>query len=86
MLMSEASQALSDFVAKTGIPVAETQAGKGVACVGSCAGGGRDRRDGHAGGEPAGERGRSGDRHRHALLRFHVGVDDGVPESGCDAS
>jgi 3D-(3,5/4)-trihydroxycyclohexane-1,2-dione acylhydrolase (decyclizing) len=27
--MSEASQALSDFVTKTGIPVAETQAGKG---------------------------------------------------------
>jgi len=29
VLMSEASQALSEFVAKTGIPVAETQAGKG---------------------------------------------------------
>ncbi len=29
VLMSEASQALSDFVSKTGIPVAETQAGKG---------------------------------------------------------
>jgi len=29
VLMSEASQALSDFVTKTGIPVAETQAGKG---------------------------------------------------------
>jgi 3D-(3,5/4)-trihydroxycyclohexane-1,2-dione acylhydrolase (decyclizing) len=29
VLMSEASQALGDFVAKTGIPVAETQAGKG---------------------------------------------------------
>jgi 3D-(3,5/4)-trihydroxycyclohexane-1,2-dione acylhydrolase (decyclizing) len=29
VLMSEASEALSDFVAKTGIPVAETQAGKG---------------------------------------------------------
>ncbi|MGA3102752.1 MAG: 3D-(3,5/4)-trihydroxycyclohexane-1,2-dione acylhydrolase (decyclizing) [Terracidiphilus sp.] len=30
VLMSEASQALGDFVAKTGIPVAETQAGKGA--------------------------------------------------------
>jgi 3D-(3,5/4)-trihydroxycyclohexane-1,2-dione acylhydrolase (decyclizing) len=30
VLMSEASQALSDFVARTGIPVAETQAGKGA--------------------------------------------------------
>ena len=29
VLMSEASRALADFVAKTGIPVAETQAGKG---------------------------------------------------------
>jgi 3D-(3,5/4)-trihydroxycyclohexane-1,2-dione acylhydrolase (decyclizing) len=29
VLMSEASQALSDFVSRTGIPVAETQAGKG---------------------------------------------------------
>ncbi|MGA8631339.1 MAG: 3D-(3,5/4)-trihydroxycyclohexane-1,2-dione acylhydrolase (decyclizing) [Terracidiphilus sp.] len=29
VLMSEASEALSDFVTKTGIPVAETQAGKG---------------------------------------------------------
>jgi 3D-(3,5/4)-trihydroxycyclohexane-1,2-dione acylhydrolase (decyclizing) len=29
VLMSEASEALSDFVSKTGIPVAETQAGKG---------------------------------------------------------
>jgi 3D-(3,5/4)-trihydroxycyclohexane-1,2-dione acylhydrolase (decyclizing) len=30
VLMSEASQALGDFVARTGIPVAETQAGKGA--------------------------------------------------------
>jgi 3D-(3,5/4)-trihydroxycyclohexane-1,2-dione acylhydrolase (decyclizing) len=30
VLMSEASQALSNFVARTGIPVAETQAGKGA--------------------------------------------------------
>jgi 3D-(3,5/4)-trihydroxycyclohexane-1,2-dione acylhydrolase (decyclizing) len=30
VLMSEASQALGDFLAKTGIPVAETQAGKGA--------------------------------------------------------
>ncbi len=30
VLMSEASQALSDFVGRTGIPVAETQAGKGA--------------------------------------------------------
>jgi 3D-(3,5/4)-trihydroxycyclohexane-1,2-dione acylhydrolase (decyclizing) len=30
VLMSEASQALSDFAAQTGIPVAETQAGKGA--------------------------------------------------------
>jgi 3D-(3,5/4)-trihydroxycyclohexane-1,2-dione acylhydrolase (decyclizing) len=30
VLMSEASQALSDFVVQTGIPVAETQAGKGA--------------------------------------------------------
>jgi 3D-(3,5/4)-trihydroxycyclohexane-1,2-dione acylhydrolase (decyclizing) len=30
VLMSEASQALSDFVARTGIPVTETQAGKGA--------------------------------------------------------
>jgi 3D-(3,5/4)-trihydroxycyclohexane-1,2-dione acylhydrolase (decyclizing) len=30
VLMSEASQALGDFVAQTGIPVAETQAGKGA--------------------------------------------------------
>jgi 3D-(3,5/4)-trihydroxycyclohexane-1,2-dione acylhydrolase (decyclizing) len=29
VLMSEASEALADFVSKTGIPVAETQAGKG---------------------------------------------------------
>ena len=30
VLMSEASQALSDFASRTGIPVAETQAGKGA--------------------------------------------------------
>src|SRR5579863_6315663 len=36
VLMSEASEALGDFAAKTGIPVAETQAGKGALAWNQC--------------------------------------------------
>ena len=57
--------------------------GQGRAHMGSCASGGSDRRDGFAGGESAGARGRSGDRDRHALLRLYDGIDDGLPESKC---
>jgi 3D-(3,5/4)-trihydroxycyclohexane-1,2-dione acylhydrolase (decyclizing) len=56
---------------------------QGIACLEPCAGSGCDWRDGHAGSESPGERSRHGDRHRHALLRFHFRVDDSVPESRC---
>ena len=44
---SDAYDALEDFVARTGIPSCETQAGKGVAQLRQCWQFGRDRRDRH---------------------------------------
>jgi 3D-(3,5/4)-trihydroxycyclohexane-1,2-dione acylhydrolase (decyclizing) len=64
VLMSEAWNALDKFVAQSGIPVAETQAGKGsLVC------------------ESLGALRRSGHRHRYALLRFHLRIDDRVSKS-----
>ena len=54
VLMSEASQALDKFVSQTGIPVAETQAGKGSLAWDHPQCDGRDRRYGYAGGQSAG--------------------------------
>ena len=81
VLMSEASQALEQFRSQDRNPGGGDAGRQRLARVGSSAGGGRDRRDGVAGGEPAGADGGFGDRNRNAVLRFHDGVDDGVPES-----
>ena len=71
VIYSEATEALAAFVEQTGIPVAETQAGKGALPLRPPAGGGRDRLDRHDRGQRAGRRGRRGHRHRHPLQRFH---------------
>ncbi len=73
MLLSEASGALSAFVSKTGIPVAETQAGKAPAhdhpqCAGAV---------GATATWPPTAGRRSGSHHRSArATRFHDGVHD----------
>ena len=54
VLYSEAWQALDTFARVTGIPVAETQAGKGSLAVGPSAERRPDRRDGRLGRQPAG--------------------------------
>ena len=66
----------------TGIPVGETQAGKGALRLRRPVGPGRDRRHGHARRERHGARGRPRDRRRHALLGLHDRVQDRVPGSG----
>ena len=66
----------------TGIPVCETQAGRGALRLRPPAQPRRRRRDGHGGGQPAGARGRPRDRRRHALERLHDGLEVGVPGPG----
>ncbi len=56
VLYSEAQRALARFAAQTGIPVGETQAGKGSLRLRSSAMRGSDRRDRHARRQPPGAR------------------------------
>ena len=67
---------------RPGIPVAETQAGRGALPSRAPARARRDRRDRHARGEPARARGRPRDRRRHALERLHDRVEVRLPGSG----
>jgi 3D-(3,5/4)-trihydroxycyclohexane-1,2-dione acylhydrolase (decyclizing) len=69
VLYSEASGTLAKFVEQTGIPVAETQAGKGSLPFD------------HP--QNLGAMGVTGTHHRrrHALHGFHFGLQDGLPES-----
>ena len=74
-------RALRAFVEQTGIPVGETQAGKGslrttpaeLGAVGAT---------GTFAANRMAARCRPGDRHRHALDRLHHGLEDRLPESG----
>ena len=69
----------------TGIPVAETQAGKGVAALRPPGAPRRDRRDRHRGRQRGRPRRRPRHRRRHALERLHDRVAHGVPASPtCD--
>ena len=78
VIYSEATEALRAFAEATGIPVAETQAGKGALPLRPPAVGRRDRRDRHHRRQRAGPRGRRGDRRRHPLQRLHHRLADRV--------
>ena len=82
VIYSEATDALAAFADATGIPVAETQAGRGALRSDHPLVARRDRRDRHGGGQPARARGRPGDRRRHALERLHDRLAVGVPGPG----
>ena len=70
-IYAEATGALRAFAEQTGIPVAETQAGKGSLPYDHPQRGRRDRRDRDHGRQRARPRGRRGARRRHALERLH---------------
>ena len=74
VIYSRATDELRAFAEATGVPVGETQAGKGSLPVGPPAGGGRDRRHRHHGRQRPGARGRPGHRRRHPLQRLHHGL------------
>ena len=79
---SEATEALRAFAEQTGIPVAETHAGKGSLPYDhplSLGGGGRVR---DARGQHHRARGRPGDRHRHPVHGLPDRVQDRVPGPG----
>ena len=82
VIYSEATDALRAFCEATGIPVGETQAGKGSLPLRPPLVPRRDRRDRDVRREPDRGRGRPRDRHRHPLERLHDGVQDGVPQPG----
>ena len=71
VIYSEATEALADFADATGIPVADTQAGKGAYPLGPPAGRGRGRVDRVTRGQCAGPRRRRDHRDRHPVQRFH---------------
>ena len=71
VLYGLATDALRAFAETHGVPVAETQAGKGALAVGPSAAAGRDRRYRIDGGQRAGTRRGCGARGRHAPDRFH---------------
>ena len=70
------------FAAQTGIPVVETQAGKGSLSIRSSARTGCGRRDGYTGGKYSGAGSRSDYWGRHALQRLHDGFADRISKSG----
>ena len=70
-IYAEATEALRELAEATGIPVAETQAGKGSLRLRPPAGRRRDRRDRHHRRQRARPRGRRRARRRHALERLH---------------
>ena len=80
VIYSEATDALRRFAEATGIPVADTQAGKGALPLGPPARRRRRRLDRLTGRQRAGPRRRRGHRRRHPLQRLHHRVADRVPE------
>ena len=80
VVYSEATDALRRLCEQTGIPVGETQAGKGSLPYDhpSCAR--RDRRDRHVRGQPDRRGGRHRARDRDALRRLHDRFEDRLPE------
>ena len=79
---SEATEALRRFAEATGIPVADTQAGKGALLWDHPQAVGGVGSTGFPGGQRAGPRGRRRDRRRHPLQRLHHGVPHRVPAPG----
>ena len=80
VIYSGANDALAAFGEQTGIPVVETQAGKGSLPLRPPAVDRRDRFDRHHRRQRAGRRGRRGDRDRHPLQRLHQRIADGVQQ------
>ena len=80
-IYSEATEALRAFVEATGIPVAETQAGKGSLPYDHPRPSGRSGRPAR-GGQRARSRGGPGHRDRDAVQRLHHGVADRIPAPG----
>ena len=79
---AEANEELRAFVEATGIPIGETQAGKGFAGLRPPAEHRGDRGDRNDGGERDRRRRRRHRRNRHPLLGFHHGLANGVPAPG----
>ena len=77
---AEANDALRAFVEATGIPITETQAGKGSLPFDHPLNLGRGRRHRQPGREPVRPAGRRGHRDRHQVLGFHHRVADDLPE------
>ena len=71
VIYSQATEALRAFAEATGVPVAETQAGKGSLPYDHPQSRRCDRRDRHDRRQHAGQRSRRRDRHRHPLQRLH---------------
>ena len=82
VIYSEATEALRAFAEATGIPVADTQAGKGADRLGPPAGRRWCRLHRLPGGQCPGPRRRPGDRGRYPLFRLHHGIAHRVPEPG----
>ncbi len=85
-IYSEATEALARFASATGIAVAETMAGKGALAFDHPQALGAVGRHGHARCEPAGARGRPGDRRRLAAERLHDRVEDRASSTPTSAS
>ena len=79
-IYSEATEALRRFAERTGIPVAETQAGKGSHALRSSARPRGRGRHGYLRRQPRGPRGRPRHRGRHPVERLHHGLEDRLPE------
>ena len=79
VLYCEATEALRAFVEATGIPVGETQAGKGSLPFDDPLALGAIGTTGTPGANIDGPRGRPRDRHRHPLLGFHHRLQDRLP-------
>lgn len=78
---SGAGEALSRFAERYGVPFAETRPGRGRWSR-LTPERRRRRRNGLPGGEPAGERGRPGDRRWHPLQRFYHRLEMDFPAPG----
>src|SRR5262249_30070437 len=79
VIYSEATAVLARLAGRSGIPVRGSAGGQRITAVRPPELHGRRRRHRHPGGQPAGGRGRPGDRRRDSLERLHHGVQDGLP-------
>ena len=82
VIYSEATAALRAFADATGIPVAETQAGRGALASDHPLALGAIGATGTAAANRLAARGRPGDRDRHALERLHDRLEVGLPGPG----